>query len=55
VGRIDTSKMSREEGWRTDIDYLVSEIKRVDHLYRSSRCRKSSRRGSAPSSGMSAS
>ena len=34
VGRIDTSKMSREEGWRTDIDYLVSEIKRVDHLYR---------------------
>jgi len=27
VGRIDTSKMSREEGWRTDIDYLVSEIK----------------------------
>lgn len=34
VGRIDTSKMSREEGWRTDIDYLVSEIKRVNHLYR---------------------
>jgi len=34
TGRIDTSKMSREEGWRTDIDYLVSEIKRVDHLYR---------------------
>jgi tetratricopeptide (TPR) repeat protein len=34
VGRNDTSKMSREEGWRTDIDYLVSEIKRVDHLYR---------------------
>jgi tetratricopeptide (TPR) repeat protein len=34
VGRIDTSKMSRAEGWRTDIDYLVSEIKRVDHLYR---------------------
>src|SRR5262245_21351662 len=34
VGRIDTSKMSREDGWRTDIDYLVSEIKRVDHLYR---------------------
>jgi len=34
VGRIDTSKMSREEGWRTDIDYLVSEIKRVNHRYR---------------------
>ena len=34
VGRIDTSKMSRSEGWRTDIDYLVSEIKRVNHLYR---------------------
>jgi len=34
TGRIDTSKMAREEGWRTDIDYLVSEIKRVDHLYR---------------------
>jgi tetratricopeptide (TPR) repeat protein len=34
VGRIDTSKMSREEGWRTDIDYLVSEITRVNHLYR---------------------
>ena len=34
VGRIDTSKMSRAEGWRTDIDYLVSEIKRVNHLYR---------------------
>ena len=34
VGRIDTSKMSRNEGWRTDIDYLVSEIKRVNHLYR---------------------
>jgi hypothetical protein len=55
VGRIDTSKMSREEGWRTDIDYLVSEIKRVDHLYENSRFRKSSRRVSAPSSGMSAS
>jgi len=34
AGRIDTSKMSRAEGWRTDIDYLVSEIKRVNHLYR---------------------
>src|SRR5262249_52341812 len=34
VGRIDTSRMSRTEGWRTDIDYLVSEIKRVNHLYR---------------------
>jgi tetratricopeptide (TPR) repeat protein len=34
VGRLDTSKMSREEGWRTDIDHLVSEIKRVNHLYR---------------------
>ena len=34
VGRIDTSKMSREEGWRTDIEYLVSEIKRVNHRYR---------------------
>jgi hypothetical protein len=34
VGHIDTSKMSRIEGWRTDIDYLVSEIKRVNHLYR---------------------
>ena len=34
VGHIDTSKMSRTEGWRTDIDYLVAEIKRVNHLYR---------------------
>ena len=34
VGRLDTSKMSREDGWRTDIDYLVAEIKRVNHLYR---------------------
>jgi tetratricopeptide (TPR) repeat protein len=34
VGRIDTSKMSRTEGWRTDIDYLVAEIKRVNHKYR---------------------
>lgn len=34
VGHIDTSKMSRTEGWRTDIDYLVSEIKRVNHKYR---------------------
>src|SRR5262249_54739303 len=34
AGRIDTSKMSRTEGWRTDIDYLVSEIRRVNHLYR---------------------
>lgn len=34
VGHIDTSKMSRSEGWRTDIDYLLSEIKRVNHRYR---------------------
>jgi hypothetical protein len=34
VGRVDTSRMSRTDGWRTDIDYLVSEIKRVNHLYR---------------------
>jgi hypothetical protein len=34
VGRIDTSRASRTEGWRIDIDYLVSEITRVNHLYR---------------------
>lgn len=34
VGHIDASKMSRTEGWRTDIDYLVSEVTRVNHLYR---------------------
>lgn len=34
VGHFDASKMSRTEGWRSDIDYLVSEIKRVNHLYR---------------------
>lgn len=33
AGRIDTSKMSRTQGWRTDIDHYVSEIKRVNHLY----------------------
>jgi tetratricopeptide (TPR) repeat protein len=34
VGHIDTSKMSRSESWQADIDYLVSEITRVNHLYR---------------------
>lgn len=33
AGRIDTSKMSRTEGWRTDIDYLYNEVKRVNHKY----------------------
>ncbi len=28
VGKIDTSKMSRTEGWRTDLQFLVKEIKR---------------------------
>ena len=26
AGHFDTSKMSRTEGWRLDVDYLVSEI-----------------------------
>lgn len=33
VGRADTSKMTRTQGWRTDIDYLYFEIKRVNHRY----------------------
>jgi tetratricopeptide (TPR) repeat protein len=28
VGLIDTSKMSRDEGWRTDLQFLTREIKR---------------------------
>lgn len=28
VGTINTSKMTREEGWRTDLQFLVQEIKR---------------------------
>lgn len=28
VGLIDTSRMTREEGWRTDLQFLVREIKR---------------------------
>ncbi|MGV3616254.1 MAG: tetratricopeptide repeat protein [Fimbriimonas sp.] len=34
VGRWDTSKLSRDAGWRTDIDYLASEVKRVNAVYR---------------------
>lgn len=37
VGRVDTSKMSRTDGWRTDIDYVVAEIKRVNHKYKAQR------------------
>src|SRR5215210_2667965 len=34
VGLIDTSKMSREEGWRTDLQFLTREIKRRGyHLF----------------------
>jgi hypothetical protein len=34
AGRVDTSKMSRTEGWRSDVDYLIAEVKRVNHKYR---------------------
>lgn len=34
VGRVDTTKMSRTEGWRMDIDYLLSEVTRVNHKYK---------------------
>lgn len=34
VGLIDTSRMSRDEGWRTDLRFLVREIKRRGyHLF----------------------
>jgi tetratricopeptide (TPR) repeat protein len=33
VGQIDTSKMSREQGWRTDIDLLVREVKRKGYVF----------------------
>lgn len=34
VGHFDTSKWTRTQGWRFDIDYFVSELKRVNHKYR---------------------
>jgi tetratricopeptide (TPR) repeat protein len=34
VGRLDTAGMSRTEGWRADLDFLVAEVKRVNAVYR---------------------
>jgi tetratricopeptide (TPR) repeat protein len=33
VGREDTSKLTRNEGWSRDLAYLVSEIRRTNPLY----------------------
>ncbi|HYD13594.1 MAG TPA: hypothetical protein VEC11_12175 [Allosphingosinicella sp.] len=33
-GRIDTSSLSRNDGWRRDLDYLLEEIRRVHPFYR---------------------
>lgn len=34
AGHVDASKLSRDEGWRRDIDLLLTEIKRVNPIYR---------------------
>lgn len=34
IGRPDTSRWTRDEGWRRDIDFLYSETKRVNPDYR---------------------
>ena len=33
AGVVDTSQMSREQGWRTDLDFLLGEIRRLDPRY----------------------
>ena len=35
AGVVDTSGMSREEGWRTDLDFLAAEVRRLSPHHRS--------------------
>src|SRR5262249_11156375 len=34
AGAVDTSGMSREQGWRTDLDYMLAEMRRLNPHYR---------------------